>query len=269
MHSRPRDAISLVRQPGLLGRSVLSMNVVMPLVAAGLALAFDLPGDVKVALVALAVSPVPPLAATQGAQGGRGRLLRVGLSVTVALLAIVTVPVTGSWLASAFGRAGEIAPLTVAKTVLITVLVPLAVGMAVQRWLPAWPQKLARPLSLFGIGLLVASALPLLVRGLADVKALFGAGAGVLAIAGMAIVGLAVGHVLGGPDPDSRTVLALSTASRHPAVALAVTAAGGVPTRAGARGDPVAICRRDRHLHSLHGVAQARIELAPGSRPPP
>jgi BASS family bile acid:Na+ symporter len=41
----------------------------------------------------------------------------------------------------------------------------------------------------------------------------------------MALVGLAVGHLLGGPVAETRTVLALSTTSRHPAVALAVCVA--------------------------------------------
>jgi bile acid:Na+ symporter, BASS family len=36
------------------------------------------------------------------------------------------------------------------------------------------------------------------------------------------LVGLAVGHLLGGPDPEDRTVLALSTAMRHPAIAIAI-----------------------------------------------
>ena len=38
-------------------------------------------------------------------------------------------------------------------------------------------------------------------------------------------VGLAAGHLLGGPDPENRTVLALSTATRHPGVAIALAAA--------------------------------------------
>ena len=36
------------------------------------------------------------------------------------------------------------------------------------------------------------------------------------------LVGLGVGHWLGGPQAEDSTVLALSTASRHPAIALAV-----------------------------------------------
>jgi len=37
--------------------------------------------------------------------------------------------------------------------------------------------------------------------------------------------GLAIGHWLGGPDANDRTVLALSTASRHPAIALSIAKA--------------------------------------------
>jgi BASS family bile acid:Na+ symporter len=36
------------------------------------------------------------------------------------------------------------------------------------------------------------------------------------------LVGLAAGHLLGGPDPQERTDLALAAASRHPGIALAV-----------------------------------------------
>jgi BASS family bile acid:Na+ symporter len=38
-------------------------------------------------------------------------------------------------------------------------------------------------------------------------------------------LGLAVGHLFGGPNPEDRTVLALSTATRHPGVALAIAGA--------------------------------------------
>jgi BASS family bile acid:Na+ symporter len=39
------------------------------------------------------------------------------------------------------------------------------------------------------------------------------------------LVGLAAGHLLGGPGPAERVVLALTTASRHPGVALAIATA--------------------------------------------
>ena len=48
----------------------------------------------------------------------------------------------------------------------------------------------------------------------------------VLAMIVVAVIGLAVGHLLGGPHAGDRTALAISTSSRHPAVALAVASSG-------------------------------------------
>jgi BASS family bile acid:Na+ symporter len=42
------------------------------------------------------------------------------------------------------------------------------------------------------------------------------------AIVIITLLGLAIGHLLGGPDEDDRTVLAFATVSRHPGVAVAV-----------------------------------------------
>jgi BASS family bile acid:Na+ symporter len=36
------------------------------------------------------------------------------------------------------------------------------------------------------------------------------------------LAGIFVGHMLGGPDPEERTVLALATCARHPGIALAI-----------------------------------------------
>jgi BASS family bile acid:Na+ symporter len=61
LKATPAAATCLFRRPRELGRAFLSMNVVMPLLALGLAMAFDLNPAVKIALVALAVSPIPPM----------------------------------------------------------------------------------------------------------------------------------------------------------------------------------------------------------------
>jgi bile acid:Na+ symporter, BASS family len=47
-------------------------------------------------------------------------------------------------------------------------------------------------------------------------------------LAALAAIGLAVGHILGGPLAGDRTALAISTSSRHPAVALAIATSGTV-----------------------------------------
>jgi bile acid:Na+ symporter, BASS family len=226
LHARWHDALYLFRQPRLLARSLLSMNVVMPLVAMGLVVAFDLPLAVKIALVALAISPVPPLLPNKEATAGGRVSYAIGLLVALALFSIVVVPITVSWFASVFDRSGHIAPAQVAKVVLSSILVPLAAGIAVRHFFPALASKLARPVSIVGMVLLVLSGLPLLFAAWPAALALIGSGT-VLVFAAMAVIGLAVGHALGGPDPSTRTVLALSTTSRHPAVALSVALGSG------------------------------------------
>jgi BASS family bile acid:Na+ symporter len=55
------EATYLFRHPAELGRAFLSMNMVMPLTALALGLSFNLKPAMKIALVALSVSPVPPV----------------------------------------------------------------------------------------------------------------------------------------------------------------------------------------------------------------
>lgn len=227
-----QDALYLFRRPGLLIRSLVSMYVIMPLVAAGLVVAFDMPAAVKVALVALAISPVPPILPKKELKAQGHASYAIGLLVAIAIVSIVTVPLVVSWFTAAFDRTGGVAPLTVAKVVLTSILAPLAVGIAVRQWATPLAQKIARPVTLLGTVLLFASALPLAYAAWPEISALFGNGT-VMIIAAMVVIGLAVGHLLGGPDLAERTVLALSTASRHPAMALAIAVAVGVESKSG------------------------------------
>jgi BASS family bile acid:Na+ symporter len=221
-----RDATYLFRRPSLLLRSLLAMNVLMPLVAALLAVTFNLPTAVKVALVALAISPVPPILPKKQMKAGGDESYAIGLLVAIAVLSIVIVPLSVTWFASMFDREAQISPVAIGKAVVGSILAPLAVGIVVHEWRPALAQRLARPVGLVGTILLFASALTLLYFAWPSIAALIGDGAVVL-LAVMAACGLAIGHVLGGPDSHNRSVLALSTASRHPAVALAIGVAAG------------------------------------------
>ena len=68
---------------------------------------------------------------------------------------------------------------------------------------------------------LLAASIPVLVVETPLLMPLVGNGIfGCLVL--FSVIGLGVGHMLGGPDPDNRTVLALATGARHPAIPLAV-----------------------------------------------
>lgn len=218
------DATWLFRHPALLIRSLMGMNVVFPLVAAALAAVFDVHPAVKIALILLAVSPVPPvLPRKQMKASGQGSYV-YGLLVAATVLSIVLVPVMVALIGALFGRTVLVAPSVVLRAVLTTLLVPLALGIVVNTIAPLLASRLAPFISTAGVILLSIAVIPLLVFAWPAVSSLIGSES-IAVIVTLVIVGLALGHLLGGPEEDNRTVLALASATRHPGVAMAVASA--------------------------------------------
>jgi BASS family bile acid:Na+ symporter len=216
-----QDATHLFQRPGLLLRSLVSMNIVMPLFAGVLVAAFDLHPAIELALIALSISPVPPFLPKKELKAGASTEYSFGLQVTAAILAIVLIPITIEILGKVFSRPVHISPGAVAMVVLTTVLAPLAAGILVRLVAPGLAAKIAKPIGLVATILLLVCVLPILFTAMPAIVSLIGNGT-LLAITVFTGFGLAVGHLLGGPIPNNRTVLALCTATRHPGVAIAI-----------------------------------------------
>jgi BASS family bile acid:Na+ symporter len=231
LHASPRDATFLFRHPRLLARSLLSMNIIMPLFAVVVARMFDLHSAVEIAIVALALAPVPPILPSKQEKAGGAASYAIGLLVAAGLFAIVLVPAGVELMGKIFAQELHMTARAVAVIVLLTILAPLTAGLIVNRLAPAFAARIARPVSLFATALLVVAALPVIVAAWPAVISMIGNGT-LLTLAIFAVVGLVVGHWLGGSDPDHRTVLALATATRHPAIALAIAGANFQQQRA-------------------------------------
>ncbi len=219
--STPSDAVYLFGRPRELGRALLSMNVIMPVTAFVLASNFALDPAVKIALVALAISPVPPFFPKKAMKAHGHENYAVGILVASAALAIVLVPIA----LGIFERLRD-SPLHVPVKQIIglmslTVLLPLFAGISVRALSSSMADRAAKPVGTFALILLILSALPVILKVARDIPPLIGNGT-LLAMAIFALVGFVAGHALGGPDPDNRHTLALATASRHPAIALAI-----------------------------------------------
>src|SRR5277367_6624892 len=113
LHASLQDATYLFRRPGLLVRSLLSMNVIMPLFAAAVAAIFDLHSEVKIAIVALALSPVPPILPGKQEKAGGRASYAIGLLVAAALFAVVLVPAGVELMGRLFGQDLHMAPRAV------------------------------------------------------------------------------------------------------------------------------------------------------------
>ena len=109
----------------------------------------------------------------------------------------------------------------VAALVLNTILLPLLAAIAVRRIAHTAADRMARPIGIVASVLLLVNVIPILI-GVSPPMLLLTTDGTIVSLAGFALSGLIFGHVLGGPEPDNRPVLALATASRHPAVAMAI-----------------------------------------------
>ncbi|HEU4687193.1 MAG TPA: hypothetical protein VFS23_02475, partial [Vicinamibacterales bacterium] len=114
----------------------------------------------------------------------------------------------------------------IARVVGISVLLPVLLGLVVARVAPAFATRAAGPISKVAAVLLLVALLPALWASWDAIAAQM-TNFTVLAIIVFVAIGLLVGHLLGGPNADDRTALALATATRHPGVAVAVLHAIG------------------------------------------
>jgi BASS family bile acid:Na+ symporter len=220
LHAAWGDAICLFRQPRLLVRSILAMAILMIAFVVVIASVFDLQPAIKIAILALAISPVPPLLPNRQRMAGGSHSYAIGLMVAAALFSIVLMPFFVEELGAYFNADTHMQFRQVAAIVAVSIIAPLAAGMFVRYVAPEFTERVVRPVSISAAVLLVAAALIVLFN---LSEAIWGMiGHGVLVLALFTLVGIAIGHFLGGPNPDDRTVLALATGIRHPGLAMAI-----------------------------------------------
>ncbi len=224
LRASPEDFRFLVRERRLMGLSLISIFIVTPALAVAVVEWISMPVPARLAIIALSFSIVPPsLPSKQLAAGGR-RPYANALTLSVAVLAIGIVPL----LADLSGRVSHhpygVPPGDIAGYVTVVLVVPLLIGLAV-RW--RWRQRagrFARPLKRFAFILTTGAIVITILGSLPAIWGLLGTGT----VAGMALFtlgALGVGHLMGGPDPGDEVVLALSSATRHPAIALTIASA--------------------------------------------
>jgi BASS family bile acid:Na+ symporter len=142
----------------------------------------------------------------------------------MALLAIVVVPASVALLGMIFGVQVGMPPIQVARFVAVTVLAPLALGMTVRRLAPRLAARAQEAVGRGAMTLLLVACVPVFIAVWPALAAI--AGDGTLAVMALvAAVALVGGHLLGGPEPADRPVLAVTAATRHPGLALLVARA--------------------------------------------
>jgi len=220
LRASPQDARYLPRHRALLFRSLLSTSVITPLFALWAALVFELRQPVGVALVALAISPLPSFLPTRTMKLGGDTAFSRSLCVVSGVLAVALVPISVSLLATVFSPP-HVGPGMVAGLLATSVLLPLLAGASVRRLALTTANRVVKPIAIASTGILgiaLAAMLPGSWRALPQViehDTFF-------AVVLVTLVGLGVGHACGGPARRDRTALVIATTERHPALAIAI-----------------------------------------------
>jgi len=147
----------------------------------------------------------------------------IGLMVVAAVLSIVFIPLALLVAGRLLRHPLSIGPFALSRLAFFAVLLPLGLGMLAHARFPQLRRLIERPVRLVATAGLLVSAALIIAAMLPTALTLVGNGT-LLAFAVFVIIGLAVGHTLGGDNRDERAVLALCTACRHPAIAIAVGA---------------------------------------------
>lgn len=207
-------------RPGLVARALFAVLIAVPAVALAVVRLLDLPRMADIGIVLMAISPGAPVALRRSLDAGGHRAFAPALQITVALLAVVSMPLSIAALDVVYAGDASISPLALARQVFIAQLMPLSLGMLLRHATPGLAERL-RPLleRVAKVLLMLLILLALIDAG----NAVLGAGLRIaVAIVVVTASALALGHLLGGPEPATRTAVAITSAARNPGLALLV-----------------------------------------------
>lgn len=213
------EMLSLWRKPALLLRALLGVVVLVPLVVILLLKLFNLPPEVITALALLAASPGAPLTTKRARKAGGRFSYAASLQLTLAILAVCITPVTLGIFFSLFQHLAEkVTILEVARQVIMVQLLPVSIGMLLQKFIPKFAENIAQPLNFIADILLL---LLVVLAGILGIPLFFKVwGLPMVVITIMVITSLVIGHSLGDHNDDTQPILAISCIARNVGLAL-------------------------------------------------
>jgi predicted Na+-dependent transporter len=199
--------------------ALLANFVLVPLLAYLILLVIPLEQSLRVGLIVLSTAAGAPFL-PKLVQGAKGNIaFGVGLMVLLMVVTIIYMPIVLPLMLQGV----SVNPWDIAKSLIVLMLVPLAIGLLIKSHSPDtaahWQPPMSRISSLAILVLLVVG----LGLNVSNIISLIGTG-GILALLLFIIGSMLIGMVLGGHDPADRSVMGLGTAQRNVAAAIVVTA---------------------------------------------
>ncbi|MGB5843892.1 MAG: bile acid:sodium symporter, partial [Anaerolineales bacterium] len=191
--------------------------VLVPILAYVLALIFNLDDSLRTGLILLSTAAGAPFLPKLVDSAKGNVAFSVGLMVLLMVVTIIYLPLV---LPLLLGDV-QVSPWDIAKSLIIMMLIPLAVGLFIKA---RYEESAAKIQPTFGMASNIA-LLTLVVLGLvlnfSSMIALVGT-FGILAGIIFILISLIIGYLLGGSDRGNKNVLGLGTAQRNISAALVV-----------------------------------------------
>jgi bile acid:Na+ symporter, BASS family len=216
----------LWRTPGVLLRFFLATFVVMPALAVVIRLSENLSPAVWIGLLLVSMTPPSPGFHSKALKLSADAKISLQWQLTSVLLSIVTIPLTLLIVEDALGLQLNLGLGAVTKKIMLIYLIPVVVGMLLQRLslpIATAVARIAAPVST------VASLLLLLLIALIGAKPLISLGMrSLLTVLLFVAVAILAGHLLGAPPPHFRVSLVAALAMRFPAPAFVLAKLNGI-----------------------------------------
>lgn len=208
---------------GLLLRSLLSVDIVVPLLAMTIIVLVRPAKATALGLLLLASSPVAPGVLKKISKAGGRQEYAISLHVLLASLAVLTTPVTLALLSTVTDVPLKISPLAVAAQAGVSILLPLIAGMIMRWWFPGVANAFVRPLEAFSDIVFILLVIVVLLSTyrlllMLDLRSY-------VAIALMITGALIAGHLMASGRPEEQATLALESATRNVGLALLIASA--------------------------------------------
>ena len=221
-----QEIIGPLRNVSAVIRALLANFVLVPLLAFVVVQVFPLNPSLALGLMLIASAAGAPFLIKLTATAGG----RVGLSATLLILLMPVTIVFLPLVVPLLAPAAQVNAGAIARPLILTMLLPLAVGIFVREHAERLAESLQPIMSSVASVALVALIVSTILLNIGGILGIFGTGA-LLASIILVTGAFLIGYALGSPDRDAQTVLGLGTGQRNVAAATVVaTQAIGDPS---------------------------------------
>src|SRR5215467_2862040 len=212
------ELLKVLRNGALFTRTMVANCVLIPAIGFLLVKLFPLTPDASIGILLLAAIPGTPIALQFTRQAKTHLAFAAVMTFLLSLVSIVLTPLAFEVMPRIAQRS-ERPILNLIASMLLYISVPLCVGLLLARRAPVTARQLILPLNVLASGVFIFLMWETRLARREALHSIAGRGT-ILAMLSLLIISMIIGWFTGGPDNDSRRVLATSTGMRSVIVVL-------------------------------------------------